>query len=198
MILSQNIEIEFKNLLIKEEYERLISFFSLPEDAFFTQENHYFDTSTFDLKEQNSALRIRQKGNHFEMTLKQPATDGLLETNQILSKEEASIAFSKGILPVGMIQNLVSKMEIPFSNLMYFGSLTTKRAEFNYENGLLVLDYSSYLNKEDYEVEYEVENYQRGKQLFLQFLNQHGIPQRETKNKIVRFYLEMKKNLGQS
>jgi uncharacterized protein YjbK len=186
--MSQNIEIEFKNMLTKEEYENLITFFSIKEDDIFTQENHYFDTADFALKEQGSALRIRKKGNEYEMTLKQPAIEGLLETNQVLSKEEASDAITQGLLPSGIIQNLISKMNISFSNLSYFGSLTTKRVEFKFENGLLVLDHSYYLNKEDYEVEYEVESYQHGKQIFLQLLKQHGIPNRETENKIRRFY----------
>lgn len=186
--MSQNIEIEFKNMLNKKEYERLITFFSIKEDDIFTQENHYFDTNDFALKEQGSALRIRKKGNNYEMTLKQPAMEGLLETNQILSKEMATAAFSLGLLPSGSIKRLISKMNIPFSKLTYFGSLQTKRVEFTYEKGLLVLDHSYYLNKEDYEVEYEVENYQYGKQLFLKFLEQHGIPNRETENKIRRFY----------
>jgi uncharacterized protein YjbK len=186
--MSQNIEIEFKNMLTKEEYENLITFFSIKEDDIFTQENHYFDTPDFALKEQESALRIRKRGNKYEMTLKQPAIEGLLETNQVLSKKEASNAITQGFLPSGIIQNLISKMNISFSNLIYFGSLTTKRVEFTFENGLLVLDHSYYLNKEDYEVEYEVESYQRGKQIFLQLLKQHGIPNRESENKIRRFY----------
>jgi uncharacterized protein YjbK len=187
-VLSQNIEIEFKNMLNKEEYEQLIRFFSIKENEFFTQVNHYFDTANFALKEQGTALRIRQKENKYEMTLKQPIQNGLLETNQILSSEEASISFSQGKLPSGMIQDLVSKMGISFTSIGYFGSLKTKRVEFNYENGLFVLDHSYYLNKEDYEVEYEVENFEIGKQLFHQLLSRHGIPKRETANKIQRFY----------
>jgi uncharacterized protein YjbK len=187
-ILSQNIEIEFKNLLNKKEYEELIRFFSIKENEFFTQENHYFDTADFALKEQGSALRIRQKDDQYEMTLKQPFQNGLLETNQILSSEEASISFSQGKLPSGLIQDLISKMGISFTSIGYFGSLKTKRVEFSYENGLLVLDHSYYLNKDDYEVEYEVENYEIGKQLFFQLLSRCGIPKRETANKIQRFY----------
>jgi uncharacterized protein YjbK len=186
--LSQNIEIEFKNMLNKEEYDKLICYFNIEAKDFFTQENHYFDTPDFALKHQKSALRIRQKGDQFEMTLKQPIEEGLLETNQIITKEEASKAFSQHTLPGGVIQNQLSKMDISLAKLRYFGALTTKRVEFRYENGLLVLDHSYYLNKEDYEVEYEVDNYQLGQQLFYQFLHQHGIPLRESENKIQRFY----------
>ena len=42
--MSQTIEIEFKNLLSMEEFNRMISYFQLRNDQFFDQINHYFDT----------------------------------------------------------------------------------------------------------------------------------------------------------
>ena len=122
------------------------------------------------------------------MTLKQPHQVGLLETTQILNEEEFSGAIKKGILPMGIIYDRLTNMSVPFLDVEYFGSLVTKRAEFPYKNGLLVFDHSFYLNKEDYELEYEVQDYQLGQQIFLEFLNQHNIPQRTTENKIRRFY----------
>jgi uncharacterized protein YjbK len=186
--MAQTIEIEFKNLLTKSEYEMLLKKFNLTKSQVITQENHYFDTVEFSLKEKRSALRIREKKNHFEMTLKQPANIGLLETTQILSKDEATKAIQFGMLPSGIIQDLIVELKIPFERLEYFGSLLTKRIEFSYKNGLLVLDHSSYLNKDDYELEYEVENYQTGQQIFRDLLKQFSIPERKTENKIQRFY----------
>lgn len=188
MTLSQNIEIEFKNMLTNQEYLQLKEYFGLKEDLFFTQENHYFDTEEFSLKDRSSALRIRQKDNHFEMTLKQPLTEGLLETNQLLTSEEAEAAFTSDRLPAGKIKVIIEDLGIPFGKLQYFGSLTTKRAEFTYENGLLVLDYSTYLNTEDYELEYEVDNFETGREAFTGLLDQFSIPERKTDNKIRRFY----------
>jgi uncharacterized protein YjbK len=189
-MLSQNLEIEFKNMLTKDEYQMLIRFFQIPDEHIILQENHYFDTPSFHLKENGAALRIREKKNQFEMTLKQPYQNGLLETNQNLSPEEAEQAIHTGKLPSGPIKELVSKMNISFSDIEYFGSLATKRAEITFKEGLLVFDHSSYLNKEDFELEYEVENYHLGKQIFFEFLDQHNIPQRKTDNKIKRFYLQ--------
>jgi uncharacterized protein YjbK len=177
-------------MLTKDEYQMLIDYFHIGDEQIISQENHYFDTPSFHLKENSSALRIRQKGGKFEMTLKQPYQDGLLETNQNLSKEEASLAINTGKLPDGTIKELVSKMKISFSEIEYFGSLVTKRAEIEYRDGLLVFDHSYYLNKEDFELEYEVENYHQGEHIFIEFLEQHNIPQRKTDNKIKRFYLQ--------
>lgn len=186
--MSQNLEIEFKNMLSEEEYRKLLQLFNIKEEDIFTQENHYFDTSDFLLKQKGAALRIREKNGSWEMTLKQPFQEGLLETNQPLTYQEAALAINENIIPEGEIQKQIKKMDIPFSNIVYFGSLVTKRAEVKETDGLLVLDYSSYLNTEDFELEYEVENYQRGQVRFSEFLARHGIPKRETNNKIRRFY----------
>ena len=186
--MTQNIEIEFKNILTKNEYEQLLKFFKVDKNHIFKQENHYFDTPNFALKSKETALRIRKKGLKYEMTLKQPAAVGLLETNQTISEDEAQLAIHFGKLPTGIIQRLIEEIEIPFSTLEYFGSLITERVEFEYQKGLLVLDHSIYLDTEDYELEYEVENYQNGEKLFSDLLEKFKIPGRITENKIRRFY----------
>lgn len=187
-MMSETIEIEFKNLLTKVEYEKLLKVFKVKDEQIISQINHYFDTPEFTLKELGSALRIREKDNQYEMTLKQPAAIGLLETTQTLSKEEFLAAIKNGILPKGIIHERLEHLNISFIDLEYFGSLTTKRAEFPYKEGLLVLDHSFYLNTEDYEVEYEVEDFQRGQLAFKELIEQNRIPSRITPNKIARFY----------
>lgn len=187
-MMSETIEIEFKNLLTKEEYENLLNSFNVGEKQIVSQSNHYFDTPDFALRILGSALRIREKNNSLEMTLKQPASVGLLETTQPLTADEFEIAIQHGTLPKGLVQERVEQKNISFSSIEYFGTLTTRRAEFSYEKGLLVLDHSFYLNTEDYEVEYEVEDFQRGQIVFQELLKQYDIPLRKTKNKIARFY----------
>jgi uncharacterized protein YjbK len=186
--LTQNIEIEFKNMLTKHEYDHLIAFFKVSKNQIFRQENHYFDTPNYELREKQTALRIRKKDTNYEMTLKQPAAVGLLETNQPMSEEDAQLAIHYGKLPSGLIQRLIEECEISFSTLEYFGTLITERVEFEYQKGLLVLDHSIYLNTEDYELEYEVENYQNGEKIFFELLEHFKIPCRNTENKIRRFY----------
>lgn len=188
--MSQNIEIEFKNMLTKQEFENLINFFQINEEDFFLQENHYFDTANFDLKEKGSALRIRQKNNEYELTLKQPHKEGLLETNENMSILEAEQMFRGEKLSNETIRSCISKMNIDPNQIHYFGSLTTKRAEIEYKQGLVVLDHSWYLNKEDYELEYEVSNKEAGQKAFIALLDKLQIPQRKTDNKIKRFYKE--------
>lgn len=186
--MTQNLEIEFKNMLTKAEYQTLLQFFHITGEQIFSQENHYFDTPDFALKHAGSALRIRQKQYTYEMTLKQPMEAGLLETNQQLGIEETALAIQSGQLPAGEIKLRIESMAIPFSTIEYFGSLKTNRAELAYKGGLLVLDHSCYLNKEDFELEFEAQSFQEGKQIFQGILEQFCIPERETKNKIQRFY----------
>ena len=191
--MSQSIEIEFKNLLSIEEFNRMITYFQLSDDHFFRQINHYFDTKDFSLKNLGCALRIREKKEHFEMTLKQPHPDGLLETTQILTEKEANDLLNGELIIEGVVNTQIKSLGIDGTNIVYFGSLTTDRAELSYQNGLLVLDCSSYLNTKDYEVEYEVSNRDSGESTFLNLLSELNIPIRKSKNKVKRFYEEKKR-----
>ena len=74
--MTKELEIEFKNMLTKEEYMRLLKDFSAFHNWPKTQHNHYFDTPDFQLKHKLGALRIRNKQGRFECTLKIPAPVG--------------------------------------------------------------------------------------------------------------------------
>ncbi|GGH83977.1 uncharacterized protein YjbK [Pullulanibacillus pueri] len=186
--MNQEIEIEFKNMLTDKEFTQLIQHFNLSPHSFFVQENEYFDTKSFDLKNQQSALRIRKKGEQFTLTLKQPATEGLLETHQALSLDEVNTFKIEHKLPSGNVTTVLQQMGVAIQELHSLGTLTTRRGELPYKNGLLVLDHSFYLNSEDFELEYEVSEFKTGKTIFEALLKEHAIPKRQTKNKIVRFY----------
>lgn len=62
-----NTEVEFKTLLSKEEYERLMELFKGNRTDF--QTNHYFDTPRFSLKALDASLRVRERED-LELTLK--------------------------------------------------------------------------------------------------------------------------------
>jgi uncharacterized protein YjbK len=192
---NQEIEIEFKNLLTKEEFYHLTKTFSL-EQSFVSQTNYYFDTSTLSLKNHGAALRIRLKKDTYTLTLKQPHDVGLLETHETLTKEEAQCIIAGGSIPNGAIATRISDLGVDTALLTYLGELTTSRAETKYEDGLLVLDHSHYLSCDDYELEYEVQDEERGHQSFLSFLKTHHIPERKTDNKIKRFFLQKQKEQG--
>jgi uncharacterized protein YjbK len=186
--MKQEIEIEFKNLLTKEEFFRLKKGFQLDENEFNRQENHYFDTSDFQLKQKGSALRLRIKKETYTLTLKQPHAEGLLETHEFLSKDQAQRLLNGEPIPFGKIAEQLTQLGIKPSSVRYFGTLITERAERNYEGGLIVFDHSHYLNVDDYEIEYETANRSEGEKIFQSLLETFQIPKRQTKNKIERFY----------
>lgn len=194
--MSENIEIEFKNLLIKEEYRQLLKIFQISKSLIKTQINHYFDTPGFSLKAEKMALRVREKEDQYELTLKQPATIGLLETNQILQTEAAKNFIKQGVFPEGLIKEKLFSQNIAIEQIKYFGTLITNRAEINYHDGLLVFDHSSYLNIEDFELEYEVKDAEKGKEIFKSLLSKLNIPPRKTENKIQRFYNQKQKEVS--
>lgn len=186
--MSQELEIEFKNMLTASEYDLLINEFRLEESDFFTQTNYYFDTADFQLKARLAALRIRKRELHYELTLKTPEQIGLLETTQILAEEQVSAILDGANIPVGQVRDALHTLSIDHEELVMFGSLTTTRAEKDYKKGLLVFDKSFYSDTHDFELEYEVTDFEKGKVIFNRFLEDRQIPQRPTKNKILRFY----------
>jgi uncharacterized protein YjbK len=188
--MTREIEIEFKNMVTKEEFKQLMKEFSIKPEDFSFQRNYYFDTPAFQLRNEHSALRIREKNEMFTLTLKQPADEGLLETNERLDAKTAAEILESGEFTAGEVKTAIEQMGIPLQELACFGSLSTNRAEINYHNGLLVFDHSSYFNKEDYEIEYEVTNSVEGKHIFELLMQKVNIPLRKTDNKVVRFYNE--------
>ncbi|PKR86772.1 CYTH domain-containing protein [Heyndrickxia camelliae] len=196
--MSSELEIEYKNLVTKEEFMKLVHEFNIQQKDMVIQQNYYFDTPSFDIKNQKSALRIRRKKGKYELTLKQPVINGNWETNEELEEDIAQQMIKTGKLPAGEVKNILINLHIPVDTLSCFGSLTTNRAEIRYLDGLLVFDHSSYLNKEDYELEYEVKDRNIGEQHFRELLERFFIPHRATENKVVRFYREYKKSRSAS
>ncbi len=186
--MNQEIEIEFKNLLSKEEFQSLLTEYSLTQDHFTLQQNYYFDSAAFDLKKKGAALRIRHKKGTYMLTLKQPIENGILETHQVLTNDSARDMLSGDTIVQGEVRTIIERLNIKPSQIRYLGTLETNRAEINYLEGILVLDHSKYFDQEDYELEYEVKEFLKGQEDFFEFLKKKAIPKRSTENKIMRFF----------
>ncbi|PPA72320.1 CYTH domain-containing protein [Jeotgalibacillus proteolyticus] len=195
--MSQEIEIEFKNLLTKEQYFELFKAFRCDDKEVMTQENHYFDTPSFHLKGLRSALRIREKNGRHQLTLKQPVEEGILETHQTLEQDTAEKMLNGGTLVRGEIYDILTSLKVPAEKIVHFGSLSTNRIEFPYQQGLLVLDHSRYLSKEDYELEYEAASFSEGLKVFKKLLSSYKIDEQKADSKIERFYTEKMCQLNQ-
>ena len=185
--MTKELEIEFKNMLTKEEYMRLLKDFSAFHSGPKTQHNHYFDTHDFQLKKKLGALRIRNKQGRFECTLKIPAPVGHYEITDKLTREQARRMLELKTFEAPEVSLALQELEIPLAQLESIGTLTTHRAEFEYLEGLLVIDHSEYNGHEDFELEFEVADAENGQKRFLDFLQQQDIPQRPADKKIARF-----------
>lgn len=193
--MSQEIEIEFKNMLTKEEFETLIEHFQIEESQFHIQHNHYFDTVDQQLRQLKSGLRIRQLENYNELTLKEPARGiALTETTDRLSDEQVQSILIEGTpIPALEVADRLHAFEVSLNELQRIGTLSTTRAEINYNGGLLVFDHSLYADQEDYELEYEVVDEEEGKTIFLALLNELAIPVRPAQKKLARFMKALKR-----
>ena len=186
--MTQEIEIEFKNVLTKKQYDALLEYFQIQPEQINYQVNHYFDTEQWHLKQLMSGLRIRQIGDHFECTIKEKTTDNAhLETTDVLTKELAEQLLNGVPFHTKSVGMRLEALHIPIDQLKLFGSLATNRVELNYKGGILVLDHSTYMNQHDYEVEYEAVDETTGQMIFDEFLVAHQIKKNCAPKKIARF-----------
>ena len=174
--MSQEIEIEFKNLLTKAQYEQLLKVFSIDTSQIHRQVNHYFDTPTQHLKKLSSALRIRELQDAVECTLKEKTAEHQhLETTDFISREEAQAILNGREITAPSVKARLEHYHVPLDTLHCYGTLTTDRVEIPYEGGLLVFDHSFYLQCDDYEVEYETNDETFGKKVFAEFLKKQKL-----------------------
>ncbi|MEZ2457813.1 CYTH domain-containing protein [Salinicoccus roseus] len=183
----KELEIEFKNLLTGEEYGRL-------HEALFkdtqpvVQTNFYIDTPDFSLKHNRLLLRIRDMGGQQVMTLKEPTVKGVMEYH---GEVESDLNFDHNIRKDEIPELICGELErfaIDTAQLKIYGALSTERRETPYKDGLLVLDKNSYLDTEDFELEFEVDNHDKGETHFLNLLEEYGIERRREVTKVERFY----------
>ncbi|WP_432717719.1 CYTH domain-containing protein [Staphylococcus equorum] len=192
--MATNNEIEFKQLLTQSQYQSIYNKY-FPEMQPFSQTNYYIDTEQFDLRSHKSALRIRVKDDYYEMTLKVPAEVGLMEYNfETHVIPELNKELVANDLPLEITEQL-NKMNVDVNQLVILGALTTSRLEKEVQGNLLVLDKSDYLNYQDYELEYEVEDYDDGLIQFKMILEAFDIKHETPENKVQRFF-NRKSNLN--
>lgn len=180
-----HLEIEYKTLLTKNEYQQLLPLFSKIKAT--KQINYYIDTADFSIRDAKMALRVRAFDNRSELTLKIPQQVGNMEYNQSLTLEKCRTLINTCVLPEGEIRTLLTHAAINLNELKVLGSLTTIRYEKETTIGLMALDENHYFDKTDYELELEVTDTKTGKEQFECFLQAHHIHYKYAKPKVARF-----------
>jgi len=172
--MSNAIEIEAKVLLEEEDYKKLAHLFR--SEPRYTQTNYYIDNEKRLLAEEGIALRIREKEGHYELTLKTPLSQGLLEKNENITEEMFKAYRDQGIFPKGDTARFLTMLDIDVKSLKILTSLTTERIDVDYEGGLLSIDRNHYSGHIDYEVEFEYNNMTGSEEILKKLLDDNGIP----------------------
>ena len=149
---TNNIEIEAKVLVSKEDYEKLLDSFPIDKPAI-VQTNYYLDSNDRILKKYGMILRIRHVGDVYTLTMKAPLAEGLLEKNQRLTGHEFDLLFNDNIFPKGEIYDFLDVLHLDPKELHILAHLTTERKETEYKDTIVDISKNTYSGQIDYELE---------------------------------------------
>lgn len=184
-----SLEIEFKNMITQDTFFQLSNMFNFTSQDFILQQNYYYDFEDI-LSEKQMSLRIRRRLDVTEITLKQKAVQSQHAQIEITLPFEQPIEETytdiESFLPKEILNHLAIE-QVELTQLDQIGRIDTLRKEFEYQKGLLCIDYNRFNGEqEDYEIEFEYSSINDGETIFDNFLVQHNIPRKPAKNKIAR------------
>lgn len=188
--MQKSTEVEFKTLLTKQEYDRLMEKFKGNRTDL--QTNHYFDTPRFSLKALDASLRVRERDS-LELTLKKKKGYALQEFTLPIDEDIFKAIKETGIVPESELKQELSQI-IGEQKLNNFLSLSTLRMFFPYKKGILFIDKSQYLGLTDYELEYESKSYFEGKKEFIELMSELQIQYKKSDRKVKRAFAAYKKS----
>ena len=182
----REIEIEFKNLLTKDQYASLFEKYDLKNSEEIINKNFYYDDADESFKKIRAALRIRYTNKKTEMTLKVKGETQNIEINVPLDERYPKEPTVLPILPNEIIAEL-ERMNVKIKTPMLIQKIETLRHEVILEEGLLVLDETTFINDiVDYELEFETKDYEAGLVAFEKLLEENNIDKNPAKPKIAR------------
>ena len=182
----REIEIEFKNLLTKDQYASLFEKYDLKNSEEIINKNFYYDDADESFKKIGAALRIRYTNKKTEMTLKVKGETQNVEINVPLDERYPKEPTVLPILPNEIIAEL-ERMNVKIKTPMLIQKIETLRHEIALDEGLLVLDETTFINDiVDYELEFETKDYETGLVAFEKLLEENNIAKNPAKPKIAR------------
>ena len=165
--MAANIEIEAKVLISEKDYYNIVERFEDKIIKEYEQVNYYIDTNDFKLKKLGIGLRIRYCFNIYTMTIKCPLSEGLLEKDQIITKEAYLNFKNNNVFPEGSLKEFISMLGINIEELSILAHLRTLRKECDDGNPetTFSIDKNTYNKIVDYELELEGINLTKVKEL---------------------------------
>lgn len=171
-----HLEIEFKILINQETYEKIIADYQSKQIDEYSQTNYYLFHDELDKR--RYSLRIRYKKGKYELTLKTPHDKGLNEYNLDIDEKIKEQIFHHQKIS-NKIFDFLEKENIHCEDLICGSYLTTYRHDIPLENGLLSIDRNEYNHHVDYEIEFEVNDYEKGLKQFQQIIEPYGLIYKE-------------------
>ncbi len=183
---------EFKTLLTKAEYERVLKTLDKKEGN--TQTDYYFDTKRFTLKASETELRVKEKdGLILRVERKRGFNKNRVE--EPITPEQFEEFKKTGIIPIKKISDEIDDL-VKDQKIVNFMDLSTYRVSFNYNNsGRISIDKCTYCGKTDYELEFEAPNREKGKNDFVNIIREYNITYKKSQVKLKRAYDELRKKL---
>lgn len=185
--MSIEIENEFRTLISKKDYQKLLRKFNstISLSKYSNMTNYYFDDKKYSLTKNDVVLRIRKyKEGDYQLTLKIPFGDSSQEVTQLLIPLEVKSIYKTGRLIEGEVNKFLHRYTR--NKIKVIAELKTMRKEYYFPDYIVVLDHSKYEGKEDYTLEIEGKNIHIAKTIFDEILKRHHIiynNETETKSK---------------
>lgn len=198
--MSSVVEKEFKSLLTLEQYNRIKSDYASILTRSFTQTNTYFDAHQ-QLANAKCALRIRtvEQQETGEVTLKIPQSPyEVLEISETFPVKQLQTWMTAGHFSLSpTLQQTLAAHNLSLTTVQQTTTLITHRLEGHLRSGsLLVLDKSQYSGITDYELELEVDDLLKGKELFDTLLARYDIQPVPSPSKVMRALQASKSTLS--
>ena len=171
----EHLEIEFKMLLKENIFKKILSDYKNQIKDSYQQTNYYLFHPL--LEKKKYSLRIREKKGHYELTLKRPSTIGLNELNIDINKEIKDAIFNHQHIN-NEIFDILEKENIYIKDLTCGYYLKTTRHDIIH----------------DYEIEFEVEDYDQGLQTFKKIIQPYHLEYKQNCLSKIKRMLETLKN----
>lgn len=173
------LELEAKALINETEYKHLLNKYPINETVI--QTNYYFETKDEYFKNLHSALRVREKYNKYELTLKIRTPQGSIEHNFPIEKEIFDSMLQTKKLPK-VIKHLIEDDLF----LDQLDIIKTTRSSFDYLDHIVEVDYNDFDVATDFEIEIESDSIKLAKSTMNSLLKENNIPFQKSTTKIAR------------
>ena len=173
-------EFEDKCLINESDYYNIISNEKIISSV--TQTNYYFDNKDY-LKDNNMALRIREKDSIYELTLKTKTNNGNVEKNIDIDVNIFNNMINNHVLD----KQLCEQLEIPISTFNSLKVIKTTRSSFNFNDHIVEVDFNTFNQTHDYEIEIESSSLEVANSVLNQLLDKYNITKQDSAPKIARY-----------